>query len=277
MTGANDVDAARGRQARVRLSRADHGKLSPALQLATFRRDGFLRFEQLISAEAVAALVQVYDGMLTGRINCVDTDRKLGGAIRQIMEPHLYHPIFLANPALEAGCAAARVALGCEAPRVALQMLIYKEPGQVADTPLHQDFAYLGTPFAPAGTEVPSQASVMFWIALDDVDPANGCMHFLPGGHLEPLLPHYVALGAPDDPGRLLAVRDGDRILEQKTAVACPLPAGGATMHSFGTPHYTTGNRTPDRPRRAYIFNFVHPDRWLDRQKHDETTPPFSR
>ena len=99
----------------------------------------------------------------------------------------------------------------------------------------------------------------MFWLALDDVDTDNGCMHFIPGKHLEPLLPHHVASGAPDDPSRLLAIDDPRSMLDLSSAIACPLTAGGATMHSAGTPHYTSGNRTTDRPRRAYIFNFSRP------------------
>jgi ectoine hydroxylase-related dioxygenase (phytanoyl-CoA dioxygenase family) len=136
-------------------------------------------------------------------------------------------------------------------------MLIYKEPGQLAETPWHQDFAYAGMPFTPAGANIPYDESVQFWLALDDVDEENGCMHFVPGGHLDPLHPHHVAGGAPTDPGRLLAMTDPEHELDLATAVSCPLAAGGATVHSFGTPHYTSGNRTADRPRRAFIFNFA--------------------
>ena len=39
------------------------------------------------------------------------------------------------------------------------------------------------------------------------------------------------------------------------TVVVAEIPAGAATMHSYGTPHYTGANRSRDRHRRAYIFN----------------------
>ena len=68
---------------------------------------------------------------------------------------------------------------------------------------------------------------------------------------------HYVAAGDPDYSQRLLAIRDAEAALDLATAVACPLKAGGATVHNYGTPHYTSGNRTTDRRRRAYIFNFT--------------------
>ena len=70
------------------------------------------------------------------------------------------------------------------------------------------------------------------------------------------MLEHHVASGEPDYSQRLLAIRDAKDVLDLSTAVACPLKAGGATVHNYGTPHYTSGNRTTGRRRRAYIFNF---------------------
>jgi len=84
-------------------------------------------------------------------------------------------------------------------------------------------------------------------------------MQFVPGFQAE-LLPHLVAGGAPDDDGRLLAIVDPATTLDLAAAVACPVKAGGATVHNEGTPHYTGPNQT-DRPRRAYIMNFMSPRR----------------
>jgi ectoine hydroxylase-related dioxygenase (phytanoyl-CoA dioxygenase family) len=136
-------------------------------------------------------------------------------------------------------------------------MLIYKEPGQTAATPWHQDYSYAQMPFTPAGAAIPADEYVQFWLALDDVDEENGCMHFIPGAHRQPLLPHVVAGGDPDYSQRLLAIENPGMMLPLGRAVACPLKAGGATVHNYGTPHFTPGNLTADRPRRAYIFNFA--------------------
>jgi hypothetical protein len=65
------------------------------------------------------------------------------------------------------------------------------------------------------------------------------------------MLAHRVARGRPDDDSRQLALIDPNIA----GAVACPLRAGGCTMHFEGTPHFTGGNRTEGRHRRAYIFN----------------------
>jgi hypothetical protein len=220
-----------------------------------FNLNGFLAIRQLVDRPVVELLRRAYDDILSGAVIC-EGDRKLGGKVRQIMYPQRQHPVFADNAALDAGRAVARRLLGVAEPELGLQMLIYKEPGQLNETPWHQDFAYIGTPFTPAGVSIPHDIAVMFWLALDDVDQDNGCMHFVPGGHLKPLAQHHVAGGEPDDLSRLLAIDDPTQALELDRAVACPLPAGGATIHSAGTPHFTSGNRTADRPRRAYIFNF---------------------
>jgi hypothetical protein len=74
------------------------------------------------------------------------------------------------------------------------------------------------------------------------------------------LLPHYIAGGDSGYSQRLLAIEHPEKALDLDKAVACPLKAGGATAHNYGTPHFTSGNLTTDRPRRAYIFNFAsHP------------------
>jgi len=222
-----------------------------------FRRDGFAAIPHLADRATVAALGAVYDAMLSGEIDASPTDNPLGMITRQIMLPSRYHALFRDNQALAAGRELARALLGVDAPDPVFDMLIYKEPGQLATTPWHQDFSYAQMPFTPAGAHIPCDEYVQFWLALDDVDEANGCMHFLPGAHRQPLLEHYVAGGDPHYSQRLLAIRDPAGVLPLDTAVACPLAAGGATVHNYGTPHFTPGNVTTDRRRRAYIFNFT--------------------
>jgi hypothetical protein len=226
-------------------------------EVERFRQDGFLVFPRLVDQATVARLGAVYDAMLDGRIDVSATDNPLGMVTRQIMVPSLYDPIFRDNPALDAGREIARALLGAPEPVPVFDMLIYKEPGQLAETPWHQDFSYAQMPFTPAGVAIPTDEYVQFWVALDDVDEENGCMHFIPGAHRQPLLPHYIAGGDEDYSQRLLAVEDPKQMLDLDRAVACPLKAGGATVHNYGTPHFTSGNLTTDRPRRAYIFNFA--------------------
>ncbi len=221
-----------------------------------FLSDGFFTVPQLIPMADVAELRELYDAVLERRIDCAEDDRMLGNLTRQIMNPARQHAGFRDNPALRAARAMAAEALDCPDPVPVYSMLIYKPPLHAATTPWHQDQSYLHMPFTRPGTPIAARF-LQFWLALDDVDEATGCMHFLPGHSLERVLPHEVAGGAADDAGRLLAIADAEATLPLRNAVACPLAAGGCTAHGPGTPHFTSANQSATRHRRAYIFNFA--------------------
>jgi ectoine hydroxylase-related dioxygenase (phytanoyl-CoA dioxygenase family) len=178
----------------------------------------------------------------------------LGGITRQVMIPSSAHPVFDRNDVVRDAIQVGRQLFGTEAVHRSFDMLIYKPPGHPHETPWHQDQSYSKHPTAPAGTTC-SLESLQVWVALDDADVENGCMHFVPGRHRDPMLEHRVASGDPQSDSRLLEIVDPARDLDLSSVVAAPLRAGGCTMHTQGTPHYTPPNRSADRPRRAYIFN----------------------
>jgi hypothetical protein len=90
---------------------------------------------------------------------------------------------------------------------------------------------------------------VSVWLALQPTDEANGCMRFIPGSNLGPILPHRLR------GGHALQAIDVD----SRGAVSCPLPAGGVTVHLQRTIH-ATGPNTSAAARAAWIIKFV-PDR----------------
>lgn len=95
--------------------------------------------------------------------------------------------------------------------------------------PWHQDMAY----WQP---ELDYHA-IGCWLPLHEVTVERGCMQFIPGSHKGELRHHDFS---GDPAGNLLIVEDVDA----STAVACPLPAGGATFHHHLTLHYTAPNTT---------------------------------
>jgi ectoine hydroxylase-related dioxygenase (phytanoyl-CoA dioxygenase family) len=78
----------------------------------------------------------------------------------------------------------------------------------------------------------------------------NGCMHIIPGSHRRPVMAHRSLNNDP----RIHALECvGD--FDPRTAVACPVPAGGAMIHHCRTLHSAGANRS-DTPRLAYILAF---------------------
>lgn len=222
-------------------------------QRDSFAMDGFLVLDSFVDRQLVDELRRSYDDILAGR-QMAQGDRMLGGVTRQIMYPSLENRLFDHNQAVDDACAIAAELLGSDRIGRLFDMLIYKPPLHPHETPWHQDLAYARQPTAPAGT-VADRGYAQFWIALDDADEQNGCMHFVPGVHRKPLLEHHVASGDPEDLGRLLALVDPEAQLDLTRVVAAPIPAGGCTIHSYTTPHYTPPNRSRTRPRRAYVVS----------------------
>ena len=227
-------------------------------RLESLQADGFTTFDALICADAVTALRAIYDRILSREL-AAEGDRWLGEVTRQVMFPSRAHELFRCNEALDATRAIARGVFDGAEPFFSYDQLLYKPPGHPAETPWHQDMAYARMPFSPPGYPCRDIRILQFWIALDAVDAENGCMHFIAGRHLQPLLEHRVVSGRSDDQSRLLGIVRPAEVLDLAQAIACPLSAGGATLHLAGTPHFTPANRSKDRPRRAYIINYLHP------------------
>jgi len=101
-----------------------------------------------------------------------------------------------------------------------------KPPGRSVPTYWHQDEAYWGRNLFDKG--------VTGWIPLQDVDAANGCMHFIDRGHRLGVLPHHRVEGVQSD---LLTCQ-----VDESGAVACPIRRGDVTFHHSKTPHMTTAN-----------------------------------
>ena len=79
-----------------------------------------------------------------------------------------------------------------------------------------------------------NEKGVTGWIPLQDVDAANGCMHFIDRGHLDGVLTHRLVEGVKSD----LLTCDVD----ESRAVICPISRGDVTFHHSKTPHMTNAN-----------------------------------
>lgn len=218
-------------------------------QIHFFHEHGYLTLPAITTAAEVEQLQGIYDQLFAqkaGRnqgdhLDLVTTDEDdQAPVLPQILNPGRYAPALLDTLFRTNAAAIIKQLLGPEA-TLGGDHAILKPPHTDAATPWHQDEAYWD-----ADKEY---HSLSIWIPLQEATLENGCMWFVPGTHRHEVLPHHP-IG--NDP-RVIGLEVDD--VEQRivNAVACPLPAGGATLHHSRTLHYTGPNRT-DHPRRAYII-----------------------
>jgi ectoine hydroxylase-related dioxygenase (phytanoyl-CoA dioxygenase family) len=225
-------------------------------QLARYREHGFTHVERLTTDAEVAWLrdrmAEVFAPENENQFGgYFDASRPLGTVqgedlvLGQSIRPELKVPELLQTIAHRNAVRIGAQLLEVEAERLETWThMITKPPRHGHETPWHQDEAFW--------EEHLRYRACAAWVALDDVDVANGCMQFMPGSHLDGIRHHRHLY---DDPMVSALVIDD---VDTGAAVPVPLAAGGATFHSQRTMHHTGPNAT-DRPRRAYAIEVQLP------------------
>lgn len=223
-------------------------------QIAFFHENGYLAIPEITTQAEVARMREIYDRAFAARVGRAEGNQfDLAGtdeegkeaSLPQILglsryEPELADSLYRAN-----ALAISMQLLGPEA-RFTGDHAILKPAFHGAPTPWHQDEAYWGADF--------DYNALSVWMPLQEANLENGCMQFIPGSHRLEVQPHH-SIG--HDP-RIHGLEIDS--IDDSTAVACPLPAGGATFHLSRTMHYTSPNNSP-YPRRAYILTHGVPPR----------------
>ena len=224
-------------------------------QIQFFNENGYLHLEQISPPDEVVFLKSVYDRLFSEKAGreqgayfdavSTDEDDDKPHTSPQIIDPALFAPelkktIFRAN-----ALAIAKQLLGSKA-YGSFEHAILKPSGIGAPTPWHQDEAFR-LDYAGGYDEI------SVWMPLQPVDTTSGCMEFLPGSHRGPILRH----ASPSNDPRIHALACVDDF-DETNVVACPLPAGGCTIHHTRTLHHSGANVSPN-PRRAYILAFALP------------------
>ena len=106
----------------------------------------------------------------------------------------------------------------------------------------HQDYSYW--------TRTKPMAHLTCWIALDESDRQNGCVHYIPGSHKWELLP---ITGLAGDMEAIQTVLSEDQKAAFQPA-PIELKTGEASFHHPLMVHGSFENNT-DRPRRATVIN----------------------
>ncbi len=125
-----------------------------------------------------------------------------------------------------------------DTPQLFQDMGLVKPPRHGSEKPWHQDCAYFNL---AEGTTV-----VGVWIALDEATPENGCLHIIPGSHIEGPMIHFKR--------RDWQICDTDVPVARDTMV--PLKPGGCLFWHGMTHHGSPVNQS-DQGRRALQFHYV--------------------
>lgn len=224
-------------------------------QIEFFQHNGFLSLDSITTQDEIRTVRAIYDRLFSERAGWDEGQQfDLGGdekgekpVLPQLMSPSKYAPELRDTLFLRNARTIAYQILGDDMRDAHGEHMIFKPAQYGATTPWHQDQAY--------HDPTKRSRSVTFWMTLDDATMGSGCMQFVPGSHRKDVLPHHSIGNDPAVHG--LEVDEPER--HAPYAVACPVPAGGCTMHAAYTLHYT-GPNTSNRPRRAYIIAFSAPD-----------------
>ena len=217
-------------------------------QISFYHENGYLVLDSITTAEELTSMRKAYD-----RIFEEDAGRKDGNSfdlagsneqgkaatLPQILNPEKYAPELL-NTLCRANAAVIAKQLLGENATVGKGGHAIRKPARIgAATPLHQDEAYWN--------EALEYSSLSIWIPLQDATVENGCMQFVAKSHRLGVVPHRsIGKGAAG-----LVVDES--VTDIGSLVACPIPAGGATIHHSRTFHYA-GPNSSSEVRRAYIL-----------------------
>jgi ectoine hydroxylase-related dioxygenase (phytanoyl-CoA dioxygenase family) len=224
-------------------------------QIASFERQGFLALDQVTSAGDLAAIRGTLENLFENRSGFAEgaffdfagaRDQDGIFTLPQLLDPRSFAPDLLKSEFYHNAMAIARQLLGPEATFAADHALV--KPALIGcPTPWHQDDA-----FQDSGVV---RDEISIWMPLQDVDLVNGCMSFIPGTRDADVFEHRSMNG--DSRIHGLECISG---FDPETAVACPIPAGGCTIHTSRTVHGAGRNLSP-HPRFAYVLIFNAPPR----------------
>ena len=260
-----------------------------------FQRDGFLKLEKFVPAEACDALIaragelcERFDPtesitVFTTRDQNRTTDAYFlgsGDKIRYFLEPSavgpdgrllrdprtslnkIGHALHDLDPVFERfsrapGLASVARDLGVNSPLLIQSMYIFKHPGIGGEVGCHQDATFLYT-------EPPTVLGL--WFALEDATIENGCLWAIPGGHREGLRARFVR----EESDACRTIPLDPRPFEKERLV--PLEASKGTLIALHglLPHMSHANTSP-RSRHAYAVHVIDAgaeytaDNWLRR------------
>ena len=229
--------------------------LSPTT-IEQYYREGYaLPRRQLLPAAEFAALRDCFERLQAEWL-------RQGGRPEHMDVPHFYFPEltrYLLHPAV------LDVVEDLIGPDIALfsSHFICKPPANGKRVPWHEDSAYWRRLFTPGpGMSGDGMEVVTIWLGIDASDIGNGCMHVIPGTHVNGYSEYDLI--ADDNAVFEGNIRAGS--FDESRAVPCILARGEYSLHHAKTIHGSAPN-TSERRRCGYTMRYIttrarfHPER----------------
>lgn len=150
--------------------------------------------------------------------------------------------------------------IGLVRPVVTQTMYIFKQPKIGGEVAGHQDGTYLST--TPMN-------GIGFWIALDDADLENGCLHFIRKSHTNGLVNNYKLVRTQTDEGIRCVYVGTASAYNLKDFVPVPAKSGTLILIDALVVHRSARN-TSDKSRNAFTIHFYdkavakwHENNWI--------------
>lgn len=224
-----------------------------------FRQNGFAAIIPAFDAEFMADINAHFDHFVTQSVPRMKREEVYyesagdKSTLKQLNNMHLYDDYF--RHLLESSVLRDLAAAALEEEVVPKNVEYFNKPAGIGQpTPPHQDGYYFHL--------TPCKA-VTAWLALEPVDDANGCIHYVRGSHkAEGFRPH----GRSQILGFSQGITDFGTEDDKRNTVAHPGPAGTLLMHDARTIHWAGPNNSPTRSRRALGFIYFGESARIDEE-----------
>ncbi|PSL27176.1 phytanoyl-CoA dioxygenase family protein [Dyadobacter jiangsuensis] len=211
-----------------------------------FEEDGYVFLPGFLSEEEVAEVNRRLEDFIENTVPGLPVsdvfyeDKNDPATLKQIMHVSDHAPYFA--PMLN-DSKFSRIAGELLEDTVVPKILEYfnKPPKIGKPTPPHQDGYYFMLKPAKA---------VTMWMALEDVDEANGCVRYVRGSHKLGMRRH----GRTQTLGFSQGITDFGLPEDLENEIAFPARPGDLLIHDSLTIHRADGNQTTDRTRKALGF-----------------------
>jgi Phytanoyl-CoA dioxygenase (PhyH) len=220
---------------------------------AALPRSGFATIDRITDLRDIQLIRElVQQAIANARDDCMhdlgdDGEISEDPQIFEVVSPSRMSPQLLQTKFFQRALSISRALLG-PAARLLFDHCVIKPPFNKTATAWHQDCGY-GRLITFEGRRL------HWWLPLQDATLANGCMRFIAGSHLGPVLGHHLRTPR--------AYARQTELPSRVTPTPCPIKVGGVTIHLPKTLHGSGPNDTA-ASRAAWIVQIGVRD-WIPR------------